>query len=114
MTRPAAMDALAKAVRTAIADWDRGGLMDVAPMRAALAALDAQPEAVGETVEVRAAVGISLDGRDWVIAGADDWTDEEARANVTEGDDWMFASIITARVPLPKVPVIPATVEVKG
>jgi hypothetical protein len=113
-----AMERVVEAARQAIAEWDSDGEMDVSPVRAALAALDAipapEPQPAGDVVEVRAVVLASGDGN-WTVFGSDTCDDMDhaerriRHAFVTTGEDRV--AIITARVPLPTVPTIPATVE---
>lgn len=72
----------------------------------ALRAHDAAPQVVGETVEVRANVWRnSKTGAMCAVLQEDDDPEEY------DNEGWALIATITARVPLPVVPTLPATVE---
>lgn len=99
------LEAVAKVAEGALAEWDKDAIMHVSPLRDALSALrahDAAAPVVGETVEVRAEVWRMQSGRIAVC---------EAGYRISGSSNDRFLATITARVPLPSVPVIPATVE---
>lgn len=80
---------------------------------AALAALDAHPAqevVTGETVEVRAVVILwGDDGREWIVRGDDRWGEQRMREEALHRGR-SHPVMITARVPLPVVPTVTATV----
>jgi hypothetical protein len=77
-------------------------------LNVALAALDAlpPPQPPGETVEVRAVVWGHRRFNQYTIMKADHDTSPNAF-----DPEWQKAATITARVPLPTIPTITATVE---
>ena len=74
----------------------------------------AQPKPEGETVDVRVAVAVNSE-REWNANGYSGWTDGEMResafANHSPEDGAIACSIMTASLPVPTTPEIPATVE---
>jgi hypothetical protein len=72
-------------------------------------ALPPAPQPAGEVVEVRAAVSWHVTERRWEVRGYSGWDGTPHTAD--DSYPWKFIATITARVPLPTIPTIPATVE---
>ena len=108
MTRLQALDAVAEAARVLAHRAEHGMSLLTArcKVQATLAALPAQP--AGETVKVQARVSRSESGNSMRVYGM----------TIDGGETWSFDSgphiaIITANVPLPTTPTIPASVTLE-